>query len=88
MLIPSVLRILKSAAPSPTCEIEHFKDDKSAQSGCSQIFMESPCLGHDRGFLHSYELISHRHTAAARAKLAWFARPARRNRLSNVRPAL
>jgi hypothetical protein len=33
-------------------EIEHFKDDKSAQSGCSQIFMESPCLGHDRGFLH------------------------------------
>jgi hypothetical protein len=79
MLIPSVLKILKSAAPSPTCEIEHFQDDKSAQSGCSQIFMESPCLGHDRGFLHSYELISHRHTAAARAlaKEASLVRPAR-----------
>jgi hypothetical protein len=76
MLIPSVLKILKSAAPSPTCEIEHFQDDKSAQSGCSQIFMESPCLGHDRGL---YELISHRHTAAARAlaKEACLVRPAR-----------
>jgi hypothetical protein len=41
-----------------------------------KIFMPPPCPPRlARGF-------------ASRQKLAWFARPARRNRLSNVRPAL
>ena len=38
-----VLKILKSVAPSPTRAIEHFQDDQTAQSGCSQVFTESPC---------------------------------------------